>query len=509
MHTIENRKIDLSTIPHTIKNGKVHYNWKQSIGCECKFEYDNLSGIIKIVDMFRKSKYGQAYLKVEYNDNIFNIASSSFAYANLWNIVRHNGSAFLYHIGQHLVDKNIDLTILDREYRTSYTKIDNYKQTKKYYRVRCNKCGYETWKSEINVLGKNATGCQVCAGLKVLPGYNDIVTTDSWMVKYFPGGEEQAKNYTKWSTQKLELVCPDCGKKYIKSPLNIATIGKLACVCQDTMSYPNKFMYSFFSQLGVNFEIERTFPWSQRKIYDDYIIFDDDRTLICENHGAWHYEEKCTKRTNSLEERQRIDKLKRQLAEENGVTYYVELDCHRSDKNLIQNSIESSILSELFDLSNIDYNECDRFASDNFMKTVCDYKHDNPNVFVVDIAKHFNISKYRVRKYLKSGNDLGWCEYNPDTENVRKSRSINGRNQQSMPLQCIETNKYYRDARHFVSSYYNETGDKVNYTSVLAVCHGKANHTHNLHFKFITQEEFNKMKSSHPEKVVGEYFDVA
>ena len=53
------------------------------------------------------------------------------------------------------------------------------------------------------------------------------------------------------------------------------------------MSYPNKFLFSFFEQLGANFTPEKTFDWSENRRYDDYIILPNGETLICENHGGF------------------------------------------------------------------------------------------------------------------------------------------------------------------------------------------------------------------------------
>ena len=197
------------------------------------------------------------------------------------------------------------------------------------------------------------------------------------------------------------------------------------------------------------------------------------------------------------------------LAKNNGITHYVELDCRKSEKEWIQNSIEHSILADLFDLSRVDYDKCDIFAHGNIMKIVCDYKKENPELFVAEIAEHFHLNKANVRVYLKRGTKLGWCEYDPSSENVRKSRSINGKNPRSMPIKCIDIDKYFRDAKACVSSYLHDYGEKLNYTTILSVCHGKQKKHHNLHFQFVSKEEFNKVKSESPEKVVGEYFKIA
>ena len=109
----------------------------------------------------------------------------------------------------------------------------------------------------------------------------------------------------------------------------------------------------------------------------------------------------------TLEEQQEIDRIKQELALNNGITYYVQLDCRYSDKDWIKKSIENSILAELFDLSKVDFDKCDLFATKNLAKTVCDYRRDNPEALDVDIAKHFNIGIDATRTYLLKGDKLG------------------------------------------------------------------------------------------------------
>lgn len=504
-YEVKHRYIDLSNIPCQIKNGNIQYKWKESAGCTCYFEFGDISGEILIKDTYKKN--GAWYLIIQFNDDTYEIRSDAFRRVQLNYFLYSNGVPFKYEIGKHIVDDTRDFTIIDREYRERHTN-NHWHQKQKYYLVHCNKCGYECWKSEINIDGKYATGCHACAGLCLCIGFNDIATTDPWMIKYFPGGIDQASQYTKWSTNDVELACPDCGRKRIAKPSNIATIGKLACICQDSMSYPNKFMFNFFTQLGVNVQIEHMFDWSEHKIYDDYIQFEDGRTLICENHGAWHYQEKYFSDGRTLKDQQEIDRLKRELALNNGITYYVELDCRRSEKNLIKESIENSLLSELFDLSLVDYNSCDCFANSNLIKDVCNYKNNNPELFTTDIASYFNISSARVRNYLKRGAEQGWCIYDSTTENVRKSRSMKGRSKRSIPIKCIELDKYYRDSETFIEER-SHMGEHYTGSCILDVCRGKQSHHHHLHFQFISKEEFNQIKSESPEKAVGEYFKLA
>ena len=54
-YEVKNRCIDLSNVPHYKKNTKIYYQWNKSIGCECYFEFGDISGVITIIDACRKN----------------------------------------------------------------------------------------------------------------------------------------------------------------------------------------------------------------------------------------------------------------------------------------------------------------------------------------------------------------------------------------------------------------------------------------------------------------------
>lgn len=502
-----NRSIDLSNIPIYYRGKTPHYDWEKSHGAKCNFKIDNIEGALTIIDHYKKqykSSY-RIYLVVEFNGEKYDITYSALLKCNLSNLIFAHKMPFKYEIGQHISNENEDYIILDREYRDVTDK--KGVTTQRWYYIKCNKCGKESWREERRI--NSNIGCSVCAGIEVLSGYNDIVTVAPWMIKYFPGGEEEAKLYAPCSNKKVTVICPECGRSKKMMLCNIYKRHNIQCVCGDHMSYPNKFLFSFFEQLSANFVIEKTFDWSNNRRYDDYIILSNGETLICENQGGFHYFKSGYRKDITLEDRQRIDQEKYEMAIKNGITYYVQLDCRYSDKDWITNSIEHSILADLFDLSKVDYDKCDLFATKNLAKTVCDYRHNNPDVLDVDIADHFNIGIAATRAYLLKGNKLGWCEYNRQMERCRKGiKSIHKRND-AKPIYCIELNKYYHDAGLFTEVYSKESGQEFKYWAVSDVCRGKKKIYNNLHFSYVSRKEFNRIKSESPEKAVGEFFKIA
>lgn len=49
-------------------------------------------------------------------------------------------------------------------------------------------------------------GCPVFANQRCVEGYNDITTTDPWMIPYFQGGYDETKQYMSMSGKTIYLV---------------------------------------------------------------------------------------------------------------------------------------------------------------------------------------------------------------------------------------------------------------------------------------------------------------
>ena len=112
-----------------------------------------------------------------------------------------------------------------------------------------------------------------------------------------------------------------------------------------------------------------------------------------------------------------------------------------------------------------------------------------------------------VRKWLKRGSKLGLCDYDSSKEQQRKMHSLRGNPEDARPMVCKETGKYYHSTTLFVDEYQKLYGKKLTNSNIRSVCIGKRHHVNNLHFSFITKEEFNKQKQNNPDMVVGNLFN--
>lgn len=415
-----------------------------------------------------------------------------------------------YEIGDTISTFDRNLEITDKECRETIRYKNNkpYKNHRWYYKYKCLNCGNEDWIVDYSLSDYQHCGCNACCipPKKIVKGINDIATTNPWMIKYFVNPDDATK-YSKFSNARVDMKCPDCGRSHNKKKIGDVYHNKnLTCPCQDGWSYPNKFMYSLLEQIGVYFETEKFFDWSNNRLYDDYIEYDGLK-IITEQHGQQHYFRQFNKNSRTVEEEIKNDKYKYDLALSNGIDRYFIIDSSTSTLEHMKDSIiNSGLLVELdVDENIIDWLLCDKFATSNFAKQVCEYKNNHPYLLHTEIANNLHISYGTVSKYLTKGLKLGWCNY--DRYDDLKTKRDNGfmlTNQR--PIHCISNGKYYRGSREFVEEYEKEYGKKLDARNIRHVCEGKRNHVNNLKFEYITQEEFNNIKSTTPDLVIGECF---
>lgn len=301
-----------------------------------------------------------------------------------------------------------------------------------HYYVKCDKCGYIYKRPPNQIL--RGCGCGVCAGRVVAKGINDIPTTDPWMVKFFQGGAEEASNYTKGSSKKINPVCPFCGKVR-NEPILISKLYArrgFSCSCSDGISIPNKIIYEIMVQSKQNNQIlsfekehmEKDRDGRRRKF--DMLFYSLDNTpYFVEMDGGFHGSIILKHRNEKdiPEEVFYADFVKDEIAEKKNIKL-IRIDCFKSDLEYIKNNIYESELSKIIDLDTIDWNKVGESAMTNLMREICDYRNQHPEVFASDLEKIFPITKQIVRKYWKKGAKLNLCDYIPEEETKRKNVTL-------------------------------------------------------------------------------------
>ena len=293
-------------------------------------------------------------------------------------------------------------------------------------------------------------GCPVCSGRSVgpAPEYKNSIWASEYkdfFSKYLT--QDQMQQFTPHSGKKIKITCPDCGnvKEIIIS--DMCNRG-FSCMCQDGQSYPNKFVFNVLSQLNIDIISEYSPKWAKDKRYDIYVR---EYNIIIENHGLQHYKECQFGRT--LEEEQRNDKYKYNVAIDNGIDEYITLDCRRSDMNWIKNSIMTSPLPKIFnfDESNIDWIGAAKYATSNLKKYAADLFNSGYNIN--QIANILCKDSTSIRNWLKDTARIGWCDY--------KSQDLRD------PVYCVELNMCFDS----MTSAHKLTGIRLN--SISNCCKGQ------------------------------------
>lgn len=295
-----------------------------------------------------------------------------------------------------------------------------------------------------NLLSHNS-GCPYCANKAVWVGYNDMWTTAPEIAGLLACPEDGYK-YTKCSGQKVYFKCPDCGDISFKAISKVYKGGLKCQKCSDGISYPNKLARTLLSQLPVqNVEYEYTPKWADLYKYDNYFEY-DNKKYILEMDGIQHFEEvKIYKR--SLEATRVADNKKDEMAQEHDICI-IRIDCSVSDIGYIKESIDKSLLNEVFDLSHINWKMCDEMAQKNIAKEVC-YAYHAGQRSTIELSKIFGVSRNTVETYLKMGTTFKWCNYSRKISDELRGRK------RGRPVVAINQNG---DIEHYFNGCYTDIG---------------------------------------------------
>ena len=273
---------------------------------------------------------------------------------------------------------------------------------------KCQICGHE-WKASPDKILRQSL-CPVCAH-KVIgdaPNYKNSIWADinlrRALLKYID--EETMKMYMPSSHQCIQIKCPNCGTAKEVSINNLCS-GSFRCICDDGVSFPNKFVFAVISQIHKNVVTEFSPVWACQKKYDLYL---EKFNIIIENHGIQHYEDipfwKMT-----LKEEQENDTFKETLARNNGIANYIVLDCRYSTYEWIKNSIMESKLPQLlnFNATDVNWGYVYEYANKNLIKEIANLYQEG--LSAKEFAKTLNMRHTTVNKYLNIAHALGWCNY--------------------------------------------------------------------------------------------------
>lgn len=345
----------------------------------------------------------------------------------------------IYNIKTWVKNNNKNFIIIDTEYENNSKKMN----------IKCNKCG-SVFKTSWNKI-KQHRGCPFCSG-RVVNNTNSLRVTHPHILKYLKK-ESDSDIFSKGSNRYIDIICPVCKTEYKKKVCNFVNKNFHCHKCSSGISIPEKFCRSILNELHIDYECQKVFTWSNRKLYDFYI---PSLNIIIETHGEQHYDKTFESLGGrNLEEERLNDAYKEKLAKDNGIEKYITINCRKSDFEWLKENFINSLNSN-FDIKKVNFYNV-KLSISNDLTTMCSDLYNN--LFSVnEISKKLKINKETVSKYLQIAKELDMCNY------IKK---IN------LPRAVYQYDKNYNFISEFESSKYAEIHTGVNKSHICQTCNDK------------------------------------
>lgn len=430
------------------------------------FYYNGIKHIMVILNRIDKN-----YFNITIDNTIF-IKSHITAIKNANFDHLFYQPCYFYNIGDIVRGTILILNRFQKEKRTNLGTGICHEKT---YKCKCLIDNYIFESSEQSL--KNEHGCPVCSNKIIVKGINDISTTDPNLIGLFVN-KDDAYTHSRKSMEIVNVKCPNCGEERYMRISELTKSQRVIChQCSDGISYPNKFAHCVFNQLSDQYEeyiYEYSPDWASKFRYDNYIVLNNGEKIIVEMDGGFH------KLKNSKFCNNDMDKNELAL---NNSCQIIRIDCDYDKTENCFDYIKKNVISALsqyFDLSNIDWDLCNKHALSNFVYEVAEYYNSNKKLGLDDIAKHFKISEETLYNYLHIAEKLGLCVYIRNDSNRRK-------NSKPIAMYDLDMNLLgvYRAAN--VLESLNPTFKSRSIRRVLS----KGNHVYkNYYFRYASYEEY-------------------
>lgn len=296
-------------------------------------------------------------------------------------------------IKQYLKDNNKKFVLKEAEL---------YVSPKHKLKLTCSVCGQDFLASWVSIKIGCVCGCE--SGQKV-SHLNCLSAKRPDLIKYLIN-ESDGLSYTAHSSKRIDVACPIC--KFKKSMVinTLSRTGFSCGVCNDGFSIPNKFSYAVLMQLGISFQSEKVFEWSDLKRYDIYI---ESMSTIIECHGEQHYKENGCFNTK-LAYIENNDKYKMELALKNGILNYIIVDCRRSDLDWLKENFITQLSIMNIDMSGVNWEAVFLSCKTSIMSSVINrWNNKLKTETKKDIAREFGLHISTISDYIKIGISTGIC----------------------------------------------------------------------------------------------------
>lgn len=295
---------------------------------------------------------------------------------------------------------------------TGITPLEEYQGTHEKISFMCNK-GHVWLSTPHDIL--DGYGCPFCAGNSVLKGYNDLWTTNPEMAKMLKD-PNVGYEISRGSNREVNWICPNCNMVKISSPHQVFEYG-LACPrCSDGISYPNRFIVALLSQLHIDiFTREWSPEWVGRCRYDVYFIHDNQEYIVEMDGGIGHGG------IDIVTQEKDVKGFERDIFKDTQASLHniemIRIDCRYERKDIhnrleyIKESILGSQLNQLFDLTGVDWERCNKEATKS-LHMIAARQYD-AGKGIKEISEELCVHYSTVYAWLKRMGEEGLCSYKP------------------------------------------------------------------------------------------------
>ena len=394
-------KIDLTNLPKR-KDGKV--DWQRCENITVDFVYRDIEDSLNII-----RHIDQNYVLISYHNKEYKLSKLSLVRCSL-------GKIFNFAVSNNY-KYNVDDVISCNYGKLKILSQERAKRAKS-YNVRCLICGYEFHIQEGNL--DRGDGCSVCSNHKTLRGFNDLWITAPEVAQNLTNPED-GYLYKKFSNKRLDFTCIKCGTHVgLKKVSEVTNCGLSCPACGDGVSYPNKLLYNLLTSLNINFDREVKFDWCIYPNYtnssvNSYGLYDfvlwDYKTIVEMDSGLGHGNNIYTNSNTSSEELLYKDNQKSELAVKNGYNI-IRIDCQYYDMNKRSSICKNAIikhLSDILDLSEVNWKELDRKCQNSSLISTCDLY--NQGYKIIEIKDKLKLCESTIIDYLHKGNELKLVNY--------------------------------------------------------------------------------------------------
>ena len=297
----------------------------------------------------------------------------------------------------------------------------------------------------------------------------DLLGVDPHIAELLVNPEDGYK-YAARNTVKLDFRCPNCDNIASRWLYYVTQTMSYCQKCGDSRSYLERMMSAVLRDLGIEFEIEKSFDWCRFELngkqrtgrYDFYFELNENRYLV-EMHGDQHVNATAFTRMD-ITDTWKVDIAKEQLAKDNGYIL-IGIYCQVSDLESVKQEICNSDLSGIFDLSKVDWIECQKETITSRMMKAAEL-WNNGMKSTSQIAKRIGAKdRHVVCRYLKDCAANGLCDYT--IEESREHCVINSKKTISKRIVLVNTGEVFESMTEGGQKY-GAISDKI-----ALVCKGK------------------------------------